>query len=169
VSRGYETRDIDLRTVLTAAFGLTLAVVAFFALMWAMYVHFIDREAASSKPPHRLAAEQARKTPPEPRLQHDPHEDLLAMRAENERVLTTYGWVDETRGIVRIPIERAMELALRRGFPVRTDVTLAGEPDPEFRQYMRERTREHAGEEQESGRETRPAGEQHRKRRRGAR
>jgi hypothetical protein len=27
--------------------------------------------------------------------------------------LETYGWVDKARGIVRLPLDRAMELALR--------------------------------------------------------
>ncbi len=35
-----------------------------------------------------------------------------------EKTLYSYGWVDET-GTVRIPIERAMDLIVQRGLPVR--------------------------------------------------
>ena len=34
-------------------------------------------------------------------------------------MLTTYGWVDKNAGTVRIPIDRAKELLLERGLPVR--------------------------------------------------
>jgi hypothetical protein len=34
-------------------------------------------------------------------------------------MLTTYGWMDQNAGVVRLPIERAKELILERGLPVR--------------------------------------------------
>ena len=33
--------------------------------------------------------------------------------------VNTYGWVDQQSGIVRIPIDRAMDMSLQRGFPAR--------------------------------------------------
>lgn len=41
------------------------------------------------------------------------------LRLREERILSTYGWTDETAGTVRIPIDRAVELLLKRGLPVR--------------------------------------------------
>jgi hypothetical protein len=38
---------------------------------------------------------------------------LADLRAANAEALTTYGWVDQSKGIVRLPIERAMELTLQ--------------------------------------------------------
>jgi hypothetical protein len=37
-------------------------------------------------------------------------ERLKTLREENEKELTTYAWVDKSKGIARIPINRAMEL-----------------------------------------------------------
>ena len=34
-----------------------------------------------------------------------------------EKLLNTYGWIDRQNGIVRLPIDRAMELLLERGLP----------------------------------------------------
>jgi hypothetical protein len=48
-----------------------------------------------------------------------PATDLGQIRAEEDAVLTTYGWIDEQGGIVRIPVERAMELLVERGLPAR--------------------------------------------------
>lgn len=38
---------------------------------------------------------------------------------QEQEILTTYGWVDKGKGIVRIPIRRAMELAVERGLPLK--------------------------------------------------
>ncbi len=37
---------------------------------------------------------------------------LGELREQDKQALTTYGWVDKNAGIVRIPIDRSMELAL---------------------------------------------------------
>jgi hypothetical protein len=36
------------------------------------------------------------------------------VRAQEEAWLESYGWVDKPSGVVRIPIERAMELMVER-------------------------------------------------------
>lgn len=58
-------------------------------------------------------------TPPAPRLQVDPSQDLQEMRRRDAAALDTYAWTDRGRGLVRVPIERAMELLLEQGLPVR--------------------------------------------------
>jgi hypothetical protein len=39
-------------------------------------------------------------------------ENLKTVRDEAAKALTTYGWIDKNKGIARIPIDRAMELAV---------------------------------------------------------
>jgi len=39
-------------------------------------------------------------------------ENLKTLREEADKALTTYGWVDKTKGVARIPIARAMELTV---------------------------------------------------------
>jgi hypothetical protein len=46
-------------------------------------------------------------------------QNLQKFRAEEEHLLTSYGWVDQNAGVVRLPIDRAKELLLERGLPVR--------------------------------------------------
>jgi len=43
-------------------------------------------------------------------LRAAPQPDLAAYRAQKERRLHGFGWVDARRGIAHIPIEQAMEL-----------------------------------------------------------
>ena len=56
-----------------------------------------------------------------PRLQADPHGDLTEYRRAKAGLLESYGWIDRKKGIVRIPVTRAMRLLLDRGFPVRAE------------------------------------------------
>jgi hypothetical protein len=37
---------------------------------------------------------------------------LADLNADNQRILTQYRWIDKTKGVVGIPIDRAMELVL---------------------------------------------------------
>lgn len=67
----------------------------------------------------RLAPESSNAVRPEPRA-GEIRTDLFAqpgaaktLRASQRQALQNYGWVDRERGIVRIPIDRAMELELR--------------------------------------------------------
>lgn len=55
-------------------------------------------------------------TKPEPlgekraRERADAHRELTAA---NREAVRTYGWVDQSKGIVRLPVERAMELTVQ--------------------------------------------------------
>jgi hypothetical protein len=45
--------------------------------------------------------------------------------ARDKELLSTYGWVDRPAGVVRIPIDRAIDITLERGFPVRPQAATA--------------------------------------------
>jgi hypothetical protein len=55
--------------------------------------------------------------PPGPRLQTDTQGDLQKFRADEERRLDTYYWVDKQKGLVHIPIEQAMKKLAASGAP----------------------------------------------------
>jgi hypothetical protein len=58
-----------------------------------------------------------RAQPPErPSLLADPGR-LERLRAREEAILGSYGWVDREAGIARIPIEDAMAVLAERGWP----------------------------------------------------
>lgn len=115
-SDGYERRDARLKPIVVFTAVLTLVVLAAFWAMQLLFVAFDAREARADQAPHPMAQPVE---PPAPRLQRETSADLRAHR-ERERVLTSqYEWVDRPAGVVRIPIERAMELTLERGLPTR--------------------------------------------------
>jgi hypothetical protein len=57
---------------------------------------------------------------PAPNLLVQEPQNLDKYRAHEREMLTTYGWVDQNQGVVRIPIDRAKTLLIERGLPVRS-------------------------------------------------
>lgn len=56
---------------------------------------------------------------PTPRLQTDDgYQEISDMHAKEDLLLENYSYVDRSKGTVRIPIERAMQLIAERGLPV---------------------------------------------------
>lgn len=62
-------------------------------------------------------------------------EKLKALHEETQKELTTYAWIDKTKGVARIPIDRAMEvtvtdLAQKKPAPAGPIVTPAAQTAP---------------------------------------
>lgn len=114
-SGGHETRDVTFRPIVFASIGLAVLVVAAILAMGWLFGYYSAREAAEGGPGRPLAAEFAPRLPPEPRLQAVPIRDLRGLRAAENAILEHYGWVDRDKGVVHIPIDRAMELLAERG------------------------------------------------------
>jgi hypothetical protein len=60
---------------------------------------------------------------PAPQLEIDERNQLDKIRIDEAQTLSTYDWVDQKAGTVRIPIDRAMDLIAQRGLPVRTQTS----------------------------------------------
>jgi hypothetical protein len=52
-------------------------------------------------------------------LQPHPATDLKRYCEIEQEQLSTYGWVDKNNGLVRIPVDRAMDIVLQKGLPAR--------------------------------------------------
>ncbi len=122
----YEKRDVRPRTIAALVLGLAALTVGAALLMWGSFVFFQKRAERAAAPPSPLREEPV--LPPPPRLQVAPEVDLQAVRQREEERLQSYGWIDREAGVVRIPIERAMELLLKRGVPVRPHAGALGSP-----------------------------------------
>ena len=115
----YEKSDIHLGRIARIGFLMTSIVVMCFVVAWWLLGFLVKHEVETSGQPHPLAESVGRTEPPLPRLQADPRNDLLELRAHEVVTLGSYAWVDKEQGIVRIPIERAMELVAKRGLLAR--------------------------------------------------
>jgi hypothetical protein len=107
--------------------GLLALGIVVHLLVWGLFYFLQARESATQAAPVSRSGGMREPLPPEPRLQglpgHSIHPmaELKEAREQEDRILSTYGWVDIKTGIVRVPIEEAMKLLLERGLPLRTD------------------------------------------------
>lgn len=133
---GYEKRDASVPWIFgLVAFLLCGGIVIHLALGGALgYLRSRPAPTDAWQPVPRKAQAAPKSFP---QLQVSPRLDLGAFRAREDEVLTNYGWIDRTSGIVRVPIERAIELVLQRGLPVRTNLASRTGASPE--QLIQER------------------------------
>ncbi|MDQ6913858.1 MAG: hypothetical protein M3128_13395 [Verrucomicrobiota bacterium] len=114
---GHEPRDINVRLVTWFAVGLIVASVIIYLAVAGLYKIF-EHQHPSPDAPSRIAL-QPHTIAPQPQLQTNPAVDLQQFQTAEEAKLNSYGWVDKPAGVIRIPIERAMDLIVRRGLPTR--------------------------------------------------
>lgn len=119
ISVGHEERDVLARPVVLAVLGLAAVGVSAFVLMFLLFNVFAEMLAKQSNARSPLADTYGLKEPPEPRLQKNPLADMQELRARDAAALSAYAWVDRDAGVVRIPIERAIEVLAARGLPAR--------------------------------------------------
>lgn len=112
-STGHESYALRPGPIVLSA--VLLAVMLLLAF-WGMD-RLADRLDAEVDEPalHGLAVE--RELPPSPRLQARPAEEIEAHRRAVDGLAARFEWIDEPVGVVRIPLEHALELAVERGLP----------------------------------------------------
>jgi len=111
---GHETTDVSPYYVGLFALGLTLMIAIVLPLLGWIFWRFEAAARRADPPQSPLARDE---TSPPPVLQDDPATDLALFRREEEQRLSSYGWIDPQQRIVRVPIERAIEILSERGLP----------------------------------------------------
>ncbi len=124
----YEKKDVNAKAVTWVGIAVGLVtIVVIVALV--PFLRLLEVWRAEEDPaPTALSRFEPGRRPPEPRLQEEPFGDLAALRAEEDAVLGSYGWVSREAGVVRIPIDEAMRIVAERGLPVRHAPDSKGEP-----------------------------------------
>ena len=118
---GHEETDIDVWAVGKFAVALVLVAGVALFLLFGLFRYLLSRAGGPPSGRSQVAASEPAKAFPQPQLQEGPVLELKAVRAAEDQVLNSYAWVDPEKGVVRIPIDRAMDLLVERGLP-------AGEP-----------------------------------------
>jgi hypothetical protein len=110
VEVGYELSDLEPKNI--AIFALILSVTIIVVILATYGLARLFEEAQISGP--AISYPQGREPVPRPRFWVTPASELKALRAEEDKILRSYGWVDKGNGIARIPIEEAMELMAQK-------------------------------------------------------
>lgn len=120
----HERRDVHALSlallVILLLIGLFLADLAVAAIQSAFKRHAAESSAVA--PPFATGLKY-----PAPRLEISRSEELQAVRGREELLVKSYGWVDRKAGVVRIPVERAIDLLVERGLPATSESVTAAE------------------------------------------
>jgi hypothetical protein len=115
---GHEETDAKARPLLLFGAILAAIILAVALLMWITFKYFANEQSLGAPPtPFALG----RLLPPEPRLQPDPRVDLNRLRTQQQDAISSYGWVNPTDGVIRIPVDRAMDRLVEKGLTVQTE------------------------------------------------
>jgi len=139
LSLGYEASDVRVAGIVTFLVCLAIFVGVAGVLCWGIgkvfNAHMNKEDGPNSKWTKTVDVRQLGNLPSSPELQNkmaeitqsfptprvqtdDGNQDIATLHAREDLLLNNYTWVDESKGQVRIPIERAMKLIAQRGLPV---------------------------------------------------
>ena len=99
-----EPPDVDTIRIVSFGLGFLLFVAIGMAVLAGFYGHEVGGSHMPAPAPF-----------PAPQLQTDPSSDLAKLEAAQRAELERAGWSDQSRGLRRIPIERAMAIIAARG------------------------------------------------------
>jgi hypothetical protein len=123
----FERQDVNVFQITAFGIGLLISCMVVVFAMWALFAFLAKREDNLNAPiPKQMAAER-QYVPPEPRLSgvkvengqisdHPvyPRVELKELQDDENAILNNYGWIDPSKGTVRIPIDQAIDLIAKK-------------------------------------------------------
>jgi hypothetical protein len=122
---GHEQSEVSVRLIVISLAGLAIGTFLVFVLVVGIFRYFYDTDKTGE-------ALRQGVIPPEPRIEVAPYEQLQQLRAREDHILNSYAWVDQKAGVVRVPIDRAIDMLAAKGLPSHNylDDILAGKKPP---------------------------------------
>jgi hypothetical protein len=130
----HEYSDVNVGAILWSAVILVIFAIVVHV---AIYGHVLLLRKSERNPellPISLVKRDGPAIPPAPRLQpfptpgpsgkgaspmrNVPPRDMAEMRRDQQKHLSSYGWANQATRTVHVPIDRAIDLQLQKGFPV---------------------------------------------------
>jgi hypothetical protein len=115
-SPGYETRDANTTGVIGFLVVLGAVIVMASVICYGLFRYY--EKYALNRPATESPFADVRQLPMGPELEANPREDWLKFREEQQKSLETLAWENQSAGTVRVPIEEAMDLLVKKGVPV---------------------------------------------------
>jgi hypothetical protein len=140
---GYEVRDANIKALLQFALGLAVLLAV---TLVAMRFTFSYLDKMTPLGPAASPFENSRQIPSGPLLQVKPHQELNDYCSGQRDAVNNYAWVNQSGGVVQLPIDRAMDVTLQHGLASRSademaaagatipQLGAAGEPDATYLQ-----------------------------------
>jgi hypothetical protein len=113
-----ESDGISYRGIIWFLVILTATTLFCQALVWGMF-EVMEHRVASSEAARAPLSNPIGHNPPAPNLLTNEPANLHEFHAKEDARLSTYGWAEPATQTAHIPVERAKDLVLQRGLPVR--------------------------------------------------
>ena len=115
---GYERTDANAGGALRAGLYV-LAMMFVTALLVVPLYRLLARGETAAQPPAMevVKSEVSEPVASFPKLVSSEPRALAAFRAQEDALLTGYGWVEKDKGLARIPIDEAIRIVAERGLP----------------------------------------------------
>lgn len=132
-TESFEREDLSPLGVFYFLAGLGIVGIAIYFILVGMYRYLdaYDRNHQAPMNPmavttginpnvmtQRQIQQQIDKTFPKPILEYSERTQFIQELEKEDQALESYDWIDQKAGIVRIPIEQAIDLMAQRGLPV---------------------------------------------------
>jgi hypothetical protein len=130
----FEQEDLSPLGVFYFMAGLAVVGIVIYFIVVGMYRYLDAYDRKHQMPPNPMAVQtgvdprgtmpftealgKIDQTFPKPVLEHSELRQFNDVLEKQDQTLASYDWVDQKQGIVRIPIDKAMELLVQRGLPV---------------------------------------------------
>ena len=140
----HEESDVNVRALIWFFVIFIVGSIVTYLAIFGMYRGLVSFESKRKGPALTSMPQSGELSIPrnEPRLQPFPRKvgdavlapyattpvtDMNEMRRAEDRILNHYGWVDQQKGVVHIPIEEAKKLVLQRGLAVQSGQPVANQ------------------------------------------
>jgi hypothetical protein len=128
---GHEQSEVSVRLIVVSLAFLAVATAIVFVLVIGIFRYFYSSYSTAE------AIKQSQPViPPEPRIEVAPYEQLQQIRVKEDHILSSYAYVDKESGVVRVPIDKAIDMLAAKGLPSHNylDDILAGKKPPAAKQ-----------------------------------
>jgi len=126
----HDPSDVDIRAIFAFAGIVAVVTIVCSVIVWGLFVG-LEHQAAGRDPKMSSLALPAAVMPrttqaspyfgnaASPQLITDEPAVLRTVRGTEQKAIDEYGWVDQKRGVARLPIDQAKKLLAERGLPSR--------------------------------------------------
>lgn len=111
----FEPADLNPKAVFLTGFGILAVLWIVVVVLYPLFSYFSYARAGGQNPAEVL--KYIPPAPPAPRNESEPETALNDYLARQKAALSGYAWVDRGKGVVSIPIDRAMEIIAAKGIP----------------------------------------------------
>ncbi len=124
---GHEQSEVSVRLIVVSLAFLAVATAIVFVLVIGIFRYFYSSYSTAES----IKLSQP-VIPPEPRIEVAPYEQLQQLRVKEDHILNSYAYVDKASGVVRVPIDKAIDMLAAKGVASHNylDDILAGKKAP---------------------------------------